>query len=309
MQWLDRIGAKNGSVGIEIISGGLAIAAKGCLGKAEDIDVLGLLKPESEQDSLLHELAHFTHKHRIGRRPCHLVLHPQDYQLLLVEAPEVPDEALREAVRWRIKDLVTIPADKAVVDVFKLPADASKPAQKMLYAVVSELGRVQELIGLVKASGLTLASIDIGEMAMRNVSLLVSGAAQERGVGIARIVEGGGVVSLYRRGNLYLSRQFQLQYRAGLLDDLPVDTLALEVQRSLDYYERQMGLAPPTALYLCGENVSRDKITPELTRSINVPAKYLDIGASLSFAGDIDDGMTQVCMGALGGVYRGAFAA
>ncbi|MFL0799984.1 MAG: hypothetical protein K6L80_06030 [Agarilytica sp.] len=304
MEWLDRVSAKKGVVGIEVLPEGLAVAAKGCFGKSSDVDLLQMIRLEDETTNLQKELDHFVHKHKISKRLCHIVLTPKDYQLLLVEAPEVPDEDLREAIRWKIKDLITMPVEKAVVDVFPLPADANKTAKRMVYAVVSNLERIQALIDLVNESGLTLSSIDIGEMAMRNVSCVVAESLQERGVGIVRISEGEGVVSLYKEGNLYLSRQFKLNYSGGLLDELPVDALALEVQRSLDYYERQMGMAPPAALYICGESVTEDKITVELTRSLTVPTKFLSPTESMTFDDDTDEGMMQVCLGALGGVYR-----
>ena len=266
---------------------------------------MALIRDEAKgQEELQKQLDHFVHKHKIAKRLCHLVLNPKDYQLLLVEAPEVPEEDLREAVRWKIKDLVSMPVDRAVVDVFHLPADGNKSSKKMLYVVASDLKRIQSMIALVNQSGLTLSSIDIPEMAMRNMSCVVGSELQSRGVGVVRLCEGAGVVSLFRNGNLYLSRQFKLNYGGGLLDELPDDSLGLEVQRSLDYYERQMGMSPPAVLYLCGENMSEDKITQELSRSLTVPVKFLDVAASVSFADNVDEGMVQLCMGALGSAYR-----
>lgn len=304
MEWLDRLSAKKGVVAIEVLPEGLAVVAKGCFGSSSRVDVLNLIRLDSETSNLQKELDHFVHKHKISHRLCHVVLSPKDYQLLLVEAPDVPDEDLREAVRWKIKDLITLPVDQSVVDIFRLPKDANKSAKNMVYAVVSPLERIREIIDLVNESGLTLSSIDIGEMAMRNVSFIIAEEMQERGVGVVRLREGEGVVSLYREGNLYLSRQFQLKYGGGLLDELPVEALALEVQRSLDYYERQMGLSPPSVLYMCGENVSADKITLELTRSLTVPTKFLSPSENINFCDDTDEGMMQICLGALGGVFR-----
>ena len=50
-----------------------------------------------------------------------LVLNPDEYQLHLVESPDVPDSELREAVRWRIRDLIDFPVDEAAIDVFDMP--------------------------------------------------------------------------------------------------------------------------------------------------------------------------------------------
>lgn len=308
MEWLDRLSAKKGTVGIELQTEGFAIVAKGCFTDVKRIDAMAIIHDAVEPSVLREQIESFCTKHKVSKRLCHLVLAPKDYNLLLVEAPDVPEQELPEALKWRIKDLISMPVDQAVLDVFRLPQDANRSGKKMVYAVVAARARIQQLVELINEAGLTLSSIDIGEMAMRNISLVAAADSQARGVGIARITAGGGVVSLFREGNLYLSRQFQLNYSGGLLDDLPVESLALEVQRSLDYYERQMGLAPPAVLYFCGESVSADKITLELQRSINIPAKYLDIHQHLALAEDDDEGMTQMCIGALGGVYREAVA-
>ncbi len=303
MEWLDRVSAKKGVVGIEVLPDGLAVVAKGCFGKSSNVDVLSKISIDDKKTNIQKELSHFVHKHKINKRLCHIVLNPTDYQLLLVEAPDVPDADLRGAIRWKIKDLISFPVEQAVVDVFSLPADANKASKKMVYAVVSQLERIQGLIELVNDSDLTLSSIDIGEMAMRNVACVVT-EQQDRGVGIVRIAEGEGVVSLYKDGNLYLSRQFKIQYSGGLLDDLPTDALALEIQRSLDYYERQMGMSPPAVLFVCGESVTEDKITLDFTRSLTVPTKYLSPTEKIEFSDETDEGIMQVCMGALGGAFR-----
>ena len=109
-------------------------------------------------------------------------------------------------------------------------------------------------------------------------------------------------------GNLYLSRQFKINYGGGLLDDLPADALALEIQRSLDYYERQMGMSPPAVLFLCGENLTEDKITLDITRAINVPTKYLDLMQPFDLEDESIETMTHLCVGALGGVIRNSVA-
>jgi len=169
---------------------------------------------------------------------------------------------------------------------------------------VAELPKIKYVIDVIAASDLSLMSIDIGELTLRNLSLLLVGEHKEKPVGVVRVQEGSGVVSLYREGNLYLSRQFKLLYGAGLLDELPVEQFTLEIQRSLDYYERQMGLTLPAQIYICGENITEDKINTELKRSLNVSAAFLDMENIIEFDKDVDTGMTQLCVGASGAVFR-----
>src|SRR3989338_779756 len=45
------------------------------------------------------------------------LLAPGEYQILLVEAPNVPAEELKTAIRWKIKDSLNYRIDDATVDV------------------------------------------------------------------------------------------------------------------------------------------------------------------------------------------------
>lgn len=50
------------------------------------------------------------------------LLAPGEYQMLLVDAPNVPANELKTAVRWKIKDGLSFHIDDATVDVLQIPA-------------------------------------------------------------------------------------------------------------------------------------------------------------------------------------------
>lgn len=242
---------------------------------------------------------------KMGKMTCNIVLSADAYQILLVEPPDVPEAELRSAIRWRLKDLITISPEKAAIDVFPLPEDGTRAKKKMVYVVVTEADRIRSLINSVKLSGLQLNAIDIGELAIRNVATrLLCDDNSERGIAVARLRQGAGSVYIYRHGNMYLARNFALDYNAGLLDDLPQEALALELQRSVDYYERQMGQAPPTVIYLCGDHVSEDKIGPTLKASLAIQLQLLDPSAAAMAENEIDPDVMQRCLAALGVALR-----
>jgi len=322
-QLLAKAGAGKIQVGIEVQSEGLAVVVcRDLLPQTESSDAVGgaRFSPQISSTSVLLDassnadrsaaLATWVEKSGLQKAPCTVVLSNADYQLLLVEAPDVPEAEMRDAIRWRIKDLISIPVEKAAVDVFLLPADGARGGKAMAYVVVTELSRVSQLVAILKSSGLKLESIDIGELALRNLAYLFEPVGGEsRGVAIVRLQEGRGVVSLFRNGNMYLSRQFQIQYGGGLLDDIPIDTFNLEVQRSLDYFERQMGQIPPSALFVCGENISEDKIPIDIVRGINVPVKYFDVAKLVSSDEGLESNVLHSCIAALGGSLREQVAA
>ena len=234
--------------------------------------------------------------------PCNVVMSSGSYQLILGEAPKVPAEELAEALRWRIKDLVQFPIAEAVVDGFLLPEDSARGTSRMAYAVATQRKYIETAVAAIKVAGLELKNIDIPELVLRN--LAEACCDTKRGVAIVKLQQGGGSLQIIRDGNLYLSRQFSLSYNAGLLDDLPGEALVLELQRSLDYFERQMRQVPPSHIYLCGENVTADKLTPTIRNSLAVTINLLDINNGIQVADTIPEHVCSLALCAIGAALR-----
>jgi MSHA biogenesis protein MshI len=310
--WL-KPGRKGKTVGIELQSDGMAVVVRDTSGGGDssnegkarlaDLDFLRYDKNTSATELLKSWLA----DRHLQKASCHVVLGADAYQILLVEPPDVPAEEVRAAIRWRLKDLITIPVDQAALDVFALPADGIRANKKMVYVVACESKKIRAIVTMVQDAGLHLESIDINELALRNLVLrLLPPDLAERGVALARIRNGTGSVYIYRTGNLYLGRSFSLNYGGGLLDSLPEESLALELQRSLDYYERQMGQAPPAVIYVCGDHVSEDKIGDVLKASLAPRVQWLDPALALIARPDADDALMQQCLAAAGAALRQA---
>lgn len=294
----------NEHIGLELREDGIAIAHRQVTDFGNQLPHVDFL-PADVNTSNLQLLSEYVKNHRLQRKSCNVVLPQGQYQLLLVDAPDVPDDEMRAALRWKIKDLVSSPLDEAAIEFFHLPNDGGHSRKKMVYVVLAEMARLRTIVELIKAVDLQLESIDINELVMRNLaSSLIDPQFDGRGVAIARLRQGRGSVSLFKKGNLYLSRQFDLEYQAGLLEDLPEDILSLELQRSLDYYERQMGQAPPGVVYICGDGVAEDKITEPFKRSLATSIQYLDVSAIFGVPDDIDAMALQQCLGAVGGSLR-----
>ncbi len=299
-----KLKKSRGIVGLELHADGIAAVA--CRGTTADTGtVVGLEFLQADRsEAAAAQLRQWVGRHDLENFRCNVVLAPDHYQLILVEPPEVQAEELRNAIRWRMKDLISIPVDKAVIDLFELPTDGLRANKKMVYVVASARDKIEEIIQLIAAAGLQLEAIDIGELALRNIALRLTPVEQaDRSIAIARLRPGNGSLYIYRRGNLYLARNFALNYGGGLLDEIPVDSLALELQRSVDYFERQMGQAPPSVIYIGGEHISSDKINAALKASLAVKVEFLNPAPVMQMEFD-DDQLLQHCLGALGGVLR-----
>ena len=302
MNWFSAKSRTNEVIGVEFSSEGVAFAhIKRTPTQQPLLNYLEFIPVDSSvnaADLLRVRLA----KLGLQKVPCNIVMSSGTYQMLLGEAPKVPQEELAEALRWRVKDLIQFPIADAVLDAFLLPEDSARGTSRMAYAVVAQRNNVVQLITRAKEANLALQAIDIPELVLRN--LAQSCCDTKRGIALVKLGQGGGSLQIIRDGNVYLSRQFSLAYNAGLLDDLPGDALVLELQRSLDYFERQMRQTPPSHVYICGENVTADKLTPEIRNSLAVKIELFNIEAGVQLGKDAQEHSLSLCLLALGAALR-----
>lgn len=201
----------------------------------------------SDPARLAGPLRAWVETHKLTGADCVAVLEPGSYQVLQVEPPQVPDEELRTALRWRIRDLLSFPVEDAVLDLFPPPA-AARERVRSVSVVVARKSLLQQRIGLIEAAGLKLRAIDIGQLAQRNVA--ASLPHDGKGLALLYLDDDHGLITLVRGGEIFLAREIDFG-----LDALPPEApesgqdpayerLTLELQRSLDYFESALSQAP-----------------------------------------------------------------
>lgn len=182
-----------------------------------------------------------------------VVLGPDQYQIFQAERPNVEPGELADAVRWKLGDLLDYPASEAVIDTFPFPEDASRDRGALINAVCAHQDRIRTIVDSVHEAGLELECIDIAELALRN--LLARADPEGRGAALVHLGRQSGHVIFCRGEVLYMARRLdvsQAQLRDATTQEQTVQDLALEIQRSLDYYESQLRQIPPSRVQLAG---------------------------------------------------------
>ncbi len=238
-----------------------------------------------------------------GRRaPAICVLDPGGYRLLLVEAPDVPADELRAAVRWRVKDLIDFHIDDAVIDVFEMPPHARGGPRRMMYAVTAKADVVKQEIERIEGAGLKLDVVDIPELSLRNIATLLEA---DRGAAFLYLSERRSTLLLVRQGVLYLARFIEtgvatLAEARELRPDL-VAGLALEVRRSLDYFESHYEQTSIQQLHVSGlEPADREAIARELGLAVH----EVDLTALFETDDVLSPEVQRLCMPAIGAALR-----
>lgn len=201
-----------------------------------------------------------------------------EYQILNVEAPNVPREELKTAIRWRLKDVLDFPPLDATIDVLDIPLDANSRAQQSVFAVAARNTVIQPRQKLFLDAKVELHAIDIPEMAQRNVSAMVE--PEGRGVAMLSFGDDGGLLTVSYRGELYLSRRFDVTLAQLLEPDhdrkhQSFDKITLELQRSLDHFERQYSFISIAKLVLGPSPVSG--LDEYLSSNLYTPVETLDL--------------------------------
>jgi MSHA biogenesis protein MshI len=223
---------------------------------------------------------------RVGNFQFVTLLPSGDYQISMVEAPNVPVEEFKTAVRWRIKDTLSYPVDSATVEVLQIPAGKTGGDRpKSLFAIAAPNDTVHKRIALFEKAKIGLQVIDIPEMAQRNIAALFEEG--ERGLALLAFDDNGGMLTITSEGELYLARRIEIT--AGQLQDANenqrqqyLDRVELELQRSMDYFGRQFSyISVKRMLVSAPEQTGLARL---LTHSLDVPVEQMDLAQVLDIS-------------------------
>lgn len=211
------------------------------------------------------------------------LLPADEYQLFLVEAPNVPVDELKTAIRWKIKDLLSYHVDDATIDVLKIPANKyGTDRPQSLYAVAASNETIRRRITLFEKARIELKVIDIPEMAQRNIAALYE--TEARGLAFLSFSDEGGLLTVTCDGELFLARRTditlgQLRDANESLRQQYLDRVVLEAQRSLDYFDRQFHHIPVSRMLVCApESLGLDRL---LADSLGLPVEMLDLAQGM----------------------------
>lgn len=215
------------------------------------------------------------------RYRCTTYLAAGEYQLMSVEAPNVPPEELKTAIRWKLKDLLDYHIDDATVDVMDIPADKNASVRtRSMFAVAARNQLIRQRQELFTQAKIPLSVIDLPEMAQRNISQLLEPPG--RGLAMLSFDANGGLLTITYGGELYLSRHIdmplsQIEQRDEARRTECYDRITLELQRSLDHFDRQYHFITMSKLLLAPLGDAGPGLQQYLTSNLYIPVDSLTL--------------------------------
>ena len=225
---------------------------------------------------------------RANRHQCTTLLASSEYKLLSVEAPNVPEAELKTAMRWRVKDMLDYPVDDATLDILNVPQDKNSPAKSQsLYVAAARSKSIEQCQFLFGQAKIPLRAIDIPEMAQCNIATLLK--SEDRGVALLSFNADGGLLTITYSGMLYLSRRIDvtlshLMQTSTEQKKICYDKITLELQRSLDYFDRQYNFITLSKLVLAPLGDAGIGLQEYMAKNLYVPVEVLKLETILDFS-------------------------
>lgn len=218
-------------------------------------------------------------KYKLKQSRCSFVLDVDDYQLLQIEKPNVPADEQRSAVRWKLKDMIDYPVDEATVDVLEIPQDpAYQNKQGYVYAVVAKNALVGKLANEFIDAGIFLTAIDVRVAAQRNIAAYLEQA--NRGLATLSFSTDGALLTFTHDGELYHARYIEVEENRLAS---AVERIALELQRSLDHFDRQFPFINVHKLVVAPFE-GRDQLIQHLRTALYLPVESFALSDVFDFS-------------------------
>lgn len=261
-----------------------AIFALGISIGKETNHVVGLVKHGAEVNwayasefsagNFKQEFSSWVKSNNLEGTPTYVSFTDYHYQMLQVDRPEVEEKDLFEALRWPLKELVS--TDKEIAyDYFQIPVQAA--GNQKVNAVAIEYEKVAKVCQLCFDLRLDLKNITVEELA---ICELVHNH-EDAVLTLIQEPEGELSLNIIKKGQLFLTRRLrgfdnlgefsEAELRMGVLE-----SLCIQIQRSLDYFTNQMRQATVKHIYVRVPIELDEIVINDIETVIDIPTSPLN---------------------------------
>lgn len=215
------------------------------------------------------QLAEYVKRHKLANTDCYVSLTSHWYQLLQVDQPKVPDDEVYAALGWPLKDLLP-PNTEYVYDYLNPPAQVAGQSKLSVVAIPhKDIERISK--GIYEAD-LTLQNISIEETATVELTPksddAVMSLVQEHGEEI--------VLNIVKNNQLYFTRRLKGFENLGSYSENELsmgitESLCVQIQRSMDYFESQLRQSPVRKVMLKLDTSLTEQLASQIQENMSLP--------------------------------------
>lgn len=237
-------------------------------------------------------LAKWVSQNKIGAAQCAISFGSMFYNIYQTEKPAVPAEEIHQALTWTVKELT---GANMVFDYFEIPAQSS--GNNNLNVAVVPASVLEGAIDAAMNAGLLLQAMTVEELAVCDVLPVtdepVMTLLQKAGEEIH--------LAIVKQGQLYFSRSLKGFENLGsfTVEELQMgvmDSLSVQIQRSMDYFESQLRQAPVRKILMSIEAANSEPIAAQIKELMRVDVEAFEVLVPMT--ADSPYPLTYQCVGA-----------
>ena len=265
-------------IGVEFLTSGVATVQVQINDKQSGRLISSELLPAVGHEAQALALKEWVNDNQFQKCDCVCLISTDDFNIHQVEKPKVEEAELLAALCWRIKDLIGYEIGSAVVDFYPMPI-SKKNNTPQLSVVTAQDWIVAAYVDCIKSTGLNLVAIDVPRLVGGNLKNVQQALGQT--LAVLSLNESSGYLNIYHDTDLYVSRDFKIGTshleQVTEEDEWTYDSLLLEMQRSMDYFESYYGLGTASKLLVFPQIPATEKFATYLRMPTNFEMDFLAV--------------------------------
>ena len=234
---------------------------------------------EDSRHLMMTTLAEDVDRFNLIAHKCRLILIPGQYQLLLIDAPNVPAADMTKALRWSLKGLSDYDLDDVAIDAFLLPILKADDQKKALVAI-TPLSVLNNKRALLESVFLDVTTISIAEMALKNLLPLMQ-IEKEAPFIIISLCGSIRKLHIVYNDTFYLIRELTQDLHPNADEPVEMAGILLEIERSIDYCINKLKLPEPKQLFFTPGFYNATSFFQTLEQKLGLTVSMIDLNQYL----------------------------
>lgn len=211
----------------------------------------------------------------VNRSRCDIVLSANYYSIVQVDKPMLPENELKAALTWQIKDLVPIEPNDMVIDYFDAP---NLGGIEKINVVCASEKKLKSYIGNINKNNVQVCRIIPEEFAFTELITKSSDAT----LLLCQQPNEDLLILIIKNAQLFSFRRIRATANIAMrsADDLTtgfIDKLSIEMQKSIDYFERQLKQSPVKEIKVLLPIEKESFIARKLSENTLLPVELLTL--------------------------------
>lgn len=181
---------------------------------------------------------------------CQLILFPGQYQLILMDALQIPEADMAKALRWSLKGLSDYELDDVAIDAFMLPT-VTDELQKKTMVAITPLSALNKMRAIFESACLEVTVASIAEMALKNLLELMFPVTTDGDTPPLLVISLCGTIRklhIVYHNTFYLVRELTPSTPVSSDEPAEMANIILELERSIDYCVNKLRLPEPAQI-------------------------------------------------------------